>query len=128
MGSANSPNTTTTTSSEILAHQIAQIALEKKASEVLILDLRQITSITDFFVICSGAVEQHVKAIVDEIEQRLKPANKPWHIEGYQHLSWVLMDYVDVVVHVFQPETRQYYNLERLWADAPCERLKAEQE
>jgi ribosome-associated protein len=109
------------TPSALLARQIAQVALEKKATEVRVLDLRNITSITDFFVICSGSVAQHVKAIVDTIEERLRPANRPWHIEGYQNLTWVLMDYVDVVVHVFQPETRAYYNLERLWADAPVE-------
>lgn len=115
-----------TLSSDQLAHQIAAVALSKKASEIVILDLREITSITDFFVICSGAVAQHVKAIVDEIDQRLRPENKPWHIEGYQNLTWVLMDYVDVVVHVFQPEARAYYNLERLWADAPAEVIAGE--
>lgn len=109
-----------------LARQIAQIALEKKATEVRVLDLRNITSITDFFVICSGSVAQHVKAIVDAIDEQLRPENKPWHIEGYQNLTWVLMDYVDVVVHVFQPETRAYYNLERLWADAPVETFEDE--
>jgi len=82
-----------------------------------------LTSITDYFVICTGAVDQHVKAIVDEIDDRLRPAEKPWHIEGYQHLSWVLMDYVNVVVHVFNPEARAYYNLERLWADADTEMI-----
>lgn len=107
--------------SQELARKIAQIALEKKGSDIVILDLRNITSITDFFVICTGSVDQHVKTIVDEIDDRLRPENKPWHIEGYQNLTWVLMDYVDVVVHVFQPETRAYYNLERLWADAPKE-------
>jgi len=102
-----------------LAQAIARIADEKKARDIVLLDLRQLTSITDYFVICTGEVDQHVKAIADEIEKRLAPRDKPWHIEGYQHQSWILLDYVDVVVHIFQPETRQYYNLEKLWADAP---------
>ncbi|HPC36998.1 MAG TPA: ribosome silencing factor [Candidatus Marinimicrobia bacterium] len=106
-----------------LAKQIAGIAIDKKARDVIILDLRPLTSITDYFVICTGEVDQHVKAIVDEIDNRLRPAEKPWHIEGYQHLSWVLMDYVNVVVHVFNPETREYYNLERLWGDATTEKI-----
>ena len=113
-----SQNTTDKNQSYPLARQIADIAVDKKARDVVIIDLRPLTSITDYFVICTGAVDQHVKAIVDEIDDRLRPAEKPWHIEGYQHLSWVLMDYVNVVVHVFNPEARAYYNLERLWVDA----------
>ncbi|RKY55577.1 MAG: ribosome silencing factor [Candidatus Neomarinimicrobiota bacterium] len=104
-----------------LAKKAAQIAFSKKAKDVAILDLRDLTSITDYFVICTGDVDVHVKAIVDEIKVKLKPEVKPWHIEGYQHLNWVLMDYVDFVVHIFQEDIRNYYNLERLWADAPVE-------
>ncbi|HPI28254.1 MAG TPA: ribosome silencing factor [Candidatus Marinimicrobia bacterium] len=118
-----SQNTTDKNQSYPLARQIADIAVDKKARDVVIIDLRPLTSITDYFVICTGAVDQHVKAIVDEIDDRLRPAEKPWHIEGYQHLSWVLMDYVNVVVHVFNPEARAYYNLERLWADADTEMI-----
>lgn len=118
-----SQNTTDKNQSYPLARQIADIAVDKKARDVVIIDLRPLTSITDYFVICTGAVGQHVKAIVDEIDDRLRPAEKPWHIEGYQHLSWVLMDYVNVVVHVFNPEARAYYNLERLWADADTEMI-----
>lgn len=118
-----SQNTKDKNQSYPLARQIADIAVDKKARDVVIIDLRPLTSITDYFVICTGAVGQHVKAIVDEIDDRLRPAEKPWHIEGYQHLSWVLMDYVNVVVHVFNPEARAYYNLERLWADADTEMI-----
>ncbi len=118
-----SQNTKDKNQSYPLARQIADIAVDKKARDVVIIDLRPLTSITDYFVICTGAVDQHVKAIVDEIDDRLRPAEKPWHIEGYQHLSWVLMDYVNVVVHVFNPETREYYNLERLWGDATTEKI-----
>lgn len=108
-----------------LAKKAAQIAFDKKAKDIFILDLRNLTSITDYFLICTGDVDLHVKAIVDEIKIKLKPETKPWHIEGYQHLKWVLMDYVDFVVHVFQKDTRNYYNLERLWADAPSEKIES---
>ncbi|MFH1214705.1 MAG: ribosome silencing factor [Candidatus Neomarinimicrobiota bacterium] len=109
-----------------LARRIAEIAADKKARDILLLDLRQLTSITDYFVICTGEVGPHVKAIVDEIDMQLRPDEKPWHTEGYQHLSWVLMDYVNVVVHVFNPEAREYFNLEKLWADAPAEKITDE--
>ena len=90
-----------------------------------ILKLQELSSVADYFVICSGDVDIHVKAIVDEIKRELKHEIKPWHIEGYQHLHWVLLDYVDFVVHVFHKETRDYYNIERLWADAPTEIVEA---
>ena len=108
-----------------LAKKAAQIAFDKKAKDIFILDLRNLTSITDYFLICTGDVDLHVKAIVDEVKIKLKPEIKPWHIEGYQHLKWVLMDYVDFVVHVFQKDIRNYYNLERLWADAPSEIIES---
>lgn len=109
-----------------LVKQAAATALDKKASDVIILDLKQLTSVTDYFVICSGDVDMHVKAIIEGIEERLAPEIKPWHIEGKEHLTWVLMDYVDFVVHVFQQDTRNYYNIERLWADAPQERIESD--
>ncbi|MBO8130796.1 MAG: ribosome silencing factor [Candidatus Marinimicrobia bacterium] len=109
-----------------LAKKAAEIALDKKANNVIILDLKNLTSITDYFVICSGEIDLHVKAIVDEIEKKLSPYANPWHIEGYSNLSWVLMDYVDFVVHVFTEEKRNYYNLERLWADAPMEIVESD--
>jgi ribosome-associated protein len=111
-------------SSHNLAKKAAEIAISKKARDVLILDIRQLTSISDYFIICTGDVDMHVKAIVDEVEEKLKPEIRPWHIEGYQNLRWVLMDYVDFIVHVFQEEVRNYYNLERLWADAPMKKVK----
>jgi len=102
-----------------LAHLIAQFSLEKKAEDVMILDLRGITTITDFFVICSGDTDHQVKAISDNIIEKLANQKiKVWHREGYESLNWVLLDLVDVVVHIFQPETRDYYSLEKLWGDA----------
>ena len=105
--------------SKILAKKIADLSLLKKAEDIIILDLRKLTTITDFFVICSGNSDKQVKAIVDVIIEELEKFGvKPWHKEGYQYLNWVLLDYIDVVVHVFQKETRGFYSLERLWGDA----------
>ncbi|MFQ6673474.1 MAG: ribosome silencing factor [Fidelibacterota bacterium] len=110
--------------SQGLAREISRLALMKKAKDIHILDVRKQTSITDFFIICSGSTDVHVKAIHDGILDGLEPDMKPWHIEGMASLRWILMDYVDVVVHVFQPEVRDYYQLERLWADAELEILE----
>lgn len=105
--------------SKTLANKIANLSLLKKAEDIIILDVRKLTSITDFFVICSGNSDKQVKAITDVIIEELEKSNvKPWHKEGYQYLQWVLLDYVDVVAHIFQKETRDYYSLERLWGDA----------
>jgi len=109
----------------LLTKKAAEAALNKKASDIIILTLKDLTSVADYFVICTGDVDMHVKAIADEIKKELKHDIKPWHIEGYQHLRWVLIDFVDFVVHVFHKDTRDYYNIERLWADAPLEKLVA---
>jgi len=107
-----------------IALATGEIALSKKAMDVKILDLRELTSVTDYFVICSGSIDLHVKAISDAIVEGLEKRNiKVWHIEGYSALKWVLLDYVDVVVHVFSREVRDFYALERLWGDAPMEAL-----
>lgn len=112
---------------ERLARRIGRLALEKKAEAIYVLDLRGLTSITDYFVICSGASDTHVRAIVDHISEELRKQRvRPSHLEGYSHLRWVLLDYYDVVVHVFQPETREYYGLERLWGDAEMEIIEEE--
>jgi len=96
-----------------------KIAVEKKASDVKIMDVRELTGITDFFVLCSGNLDVHVKAISDAIQEGLEEKKiRVWHQEGYSALRWVLLDYVDVVVHVFQGEVREFYGLDRLWGDA----------
>lgn len=111
--------------SEQLSQLIAELCLQKKAEQVILMDLREITSITDYFVICSGDSEHQVKAICDHIREQLEQQNiKIWHVEGYQSLSWVLMDLVDVVIHIFQPELREYYALEKLWGDAKITRVE----
>lgn len=100
-----------------LAAQIAQFALNKKADQVLSIDVQEITSITDHFVICSADTDVQVKAIADGI--RKNTMHKPTRIEGYQQLNWVLLDYIDIIVHIFKTTERNYYNIEKLWADAP---------
>lgn len=105
-----------------LARRIAQFALTKKASDVVIVDLRAITPVTDFFIICSADSDTQVKAIADAISAGMeKLGHEAWHNEGYSHLNWVLLDYVDVVAHIFRKEIRAFYNLERLWGDAKFE-------
>jgi ribosome-associated protein len=94
-------------------------ALDKKAVDVVVLDLRQTPAFTDFFVLCSGQNQRQVKAIADAVEETLRAAKvRPAHVEGYDRAEWVLMDFFSFIVHVFTPQTRQFYSLERLWGDA----------
>lgn len=87
--------------------------------------MRKASNITDFFIICHGNSTRQVKAITDHIIERLKESRqKVWHIEGYLYALWVLLDYGNVVVHIFTPEKRDFYNLEKLWGDAPIIRLE----
>ena len=104
--------------------KVVRFALEKKAQNIDLLDLRKITTVTDFFIICSGTTRVQVKAIADSIAQNCKKSGlEIYHIEGYDSLRWVLIDLVDIVVHIFQPEIRSYYQLERLWGDAPTDKF-----
>jgi ribosome-associated protein len=110
-----------------LAELAGRIALAKKAFDVRILDLRELSTVTDFFVICTAQVDIHAKAIADSILENLgKKGIKVWHNEGYQTSRWILLDYVDVVVHVFLKETREFYALEKLWGDAKIEEISDE--
>ncbi len=110
-----------------LAHLAGEFALEKKALDVKILDLRKLSSVCDFFVICSASVEVHAKAIADGIIENLqKRGISFWHNEGYQACRWILLDYVDVVIHIFLPQIREFYALEKLWGDAKMEELAEE--
>lgn len=91
----------------------------KQAKEIRVLDLREVSSFADFFVICSGTNSRQIQAIADEIHQRLKKQGEmPNSIEGYTNAEWVLMDYGDYLIHVFSEKARAYYDLERLWRDA----------
>ncbi len=112
-----------------LAKRISELILSKKGYDIKILDLQGISSVADYFVICSADSDIQVKAITDEIEKRLrKEGVKPYNREGTTTNTWVLLDYVDVVVHVFKHETRLHYSLEKLWGDAPMIEIKDENE
>jgi len=103
-----------------LANNIAELIFNKKGYGVKILDLKEVATFTDYFVICSADSDTQVKAIADEIDKSLRDSGlRSWHKEGYRALNWVLIDYVDVVVHVFKKDMREFYNLEKLWGDAP---------
>ena len=102
-----------------LAKMIAELALEKKAEDIVVLDVKQQAGFTNYFVIASANSDVHMKTLADYIEDELSQYEvKVWHKEGYENRKWILMDYVDVVVHLFDRETREYYDLETLWADA----------
>lgn len=102
-------------------------ALDKKAQDVVVLDLRGTPAFTDFFLLCSGLNARQVKAIADAVEETLRAAKvRPSHIEGYERADWVLMDFFTFIVHVFTPQTRAFYSLERLWGDA--ERIEVSDE
>lgn len=106
--------------SKKFAQKIANLVFNKKGFDVKIIDLQNIASFADFFVICSADSDTQVKAISDDIDKNLKDEGiKCWHKEGLSALTWVLMDYVDVVVHIFKKESREFYNIEKLWGDAP---------
>ena len=93
--------------------------LDKKASDVVVLDLRNTQAFTDFFVLCSGNNQRQVKAIADAVQDTLRESKvRPAHVEGYDRAEWVLMDFFSFIVHVFTPQTRAFYGLERLWGDA----------
>jgi ribosome-associated protein len=102
-----------------LAKMIAELALEKKAEDIVVLDVAKQAGFTDYFVIASANSDVHMKTLADYIEDELSQYKvKVWQKEGYENLKWILMDFVDVVVHLFDRETRDYYDLETLWADA----------
>ena len=97
----------------------AAAAYGKKAQDLVALDLRELGGVADLFLICSGSSDVQVKAIAEAVEEKLTEAGyKPWHVEGRAGRRWVLLDYVELVVHVFHQRTREYYLLERLWGDA----------
>jgi len=106
-----------------LARAVADYAADRKALDIVQLDLREIIGYTDYFVICTGRTDRQTKAIHDAIYQGMKSEHHtlPQRVEGLPQARWILMDYLDVVVHVFTPDTREYYRLEQLWGEAPAE-------
>jgi ribosome-associated protein len=112
---------------KLLAKKIALFALEKKAHQVLVMDLRKTTDMTDFFVVCSADSDTQVKAVADHIiDETSKIGMEVWHNEGLAQRQWVLLDYVDVVVHIFHKDMRKFYGLEKLWGDAKIEEVSDE--
>ena len=112
---------------EDLAREIVEYAADRKAIDIVQLDLRTMIGYTDYFVICSGRTERQTKAIHDAIHEGLKSAHRrlPQRVEGLPGARWILMDYLDVVVHVFVPDIREYYRLEQLWGEAPAHAVGA---
>lgn len=108
-------------SSEKLSEVIVKGMQEKKATDIVVLDLRKVkNAVADFFVICSGNSDKQLDAITDSVDQEVYKALKenPWHTEGKNNKEWMLLDYINVVAHVFKKDKRQFYSLERLWGDA----------
>jgi ribosome-associated protein len=96
-----------------------EAAENKKATDMVVLDLRKAAGFTDYFVICSGSNSRQIRAIADSVIEALEvEGEKPAHVEGYDRSEWILLDYFDFIVHVFAPETRAFYGLERLWGNA----------
>ena len=107
------------------ANQIAELMLEKKALDVEIIDVSKITTLTDYFIVCTSDSDPQTRAITDHINEQMKQLGyKSWHTEGYQNREWVLIDFVNVVVHIFSKEYRQYYEFERLWADGKITKVE----
>lgn len=108
--------------SKTLAKKIAQFALTKKAHAVTVMDLRKVTDMADFFVVCSADSDVQVKAVADAVSDGTDSIGvSPWHREGLSQRQWILLDYVDVVVHIFHKEMRKFYAIEKLWGDAKIE-------
>jgi ribosome-associated protein len=103
---------------EALAREIAARAVDKKADDLVVLAMDEAVSYTDFFVLATGANVRQTRAIADEIQLKLKP-RRPARVEGEREGEWILIDYIDVVVHVFTPAARDFYRLEALWGDVP---------
>jgi ribosome-associated protein len=114
---ANSATLQKSIKSNQLADIIGKLSLTKKAENVLSIDVRKVSSSTDYFIICSAETGLQVQAIANAV--RKGTPTKPWHIEGLENQNWVLLDYVDVVLHIFKTQARDFYSLEKLWADEP---------
>ena len=114
-------------SSENLSKYIVKGIQEKKGTNIVILNLKDIgNAVADFFVICTGTSETQIDAISDSVEKEVfqETEENPWHREGFQNKEWILLDYVDVVVHIFKNDVRAYYGLEELWGDAVVTRIE----
>ena len=111
----------TRSSADGKVRRAARAALDKRATDLVVLDVRGVSSVADYFLICSGTSATHVETISEAIRAELKSEGiRPLHVEGVAESGWVLLDYGDVLMHVFLEDTRAYYALERLWGDAPA--------
>ena len=124
------PTTTPTDQTSDLPHEVAraiELLFDRKAEEVTLLDLREVSGATDFFIVATGRSDTHVSAIGDHVVDELKREGvRPFGVEGMRGGRWVLLDYVDFVIHIFHPAAREFYQLERLWGDAPMRQLVAD--
>ncbi len=113
----------TANSAKSIARTVVDAFLDKKGTDILVMDLRGISGVADYFVISTGSSDTQIKALASAARELVKEklGERPWHTEGFDHLQWVLLDYVDVVAHIFNEERRIFYDLERLWGDAPIE-------
>lgn len=120
----NSPTKGAQTSSSDLANRIAEAAADKKATDIVIVDMRGVVDYTDYMVVATGNTPRQTKAISDEIRRALKDEGRilPRRVEGEREAEWILLDFLDAVVHVFTPQAREFYRLDRLWKEAPQER------
>ena len=107
-------------SGEAIARRSRELLDEKLAGDIIILDLRGLSTITDYFVICSAESRRQIKALAEHVAAQLaNDGLRATHVEGLDDPSWVVIDYFDAIVHIFDPETRELYNIEKLWGDAP---------
>ena len=114
--------------SDLNSKRISELMVDKKALDIQIIDVRDITTLTDFFVICTSESEPQTRAIADHINRTMKTEGKSsWHTEGYEYLDWVLVDFVNIVVHIFSKKSREYYDFERLWADGKITKITSQE-
>lgn len=111
-----------------LARGAVDAILDKKGRDIVVLDMHEVSGVADVFIVATGDSDMQIRAITDSIRVKLKETcnERPWHVEGTDFHQWVVMDYVDVVVHIFHPGKREFYDLERLWGDAPREQVADE--
>jgi ribosome-associated protein len=118
-------NNFTQEDSEALIKIAGEVLSDNKAEDIMVLDLRELTTLADFFVVCNGLSEVHVKSLSRDVISTVQDetGQKPWRKEGVEARRWIVLDYVNVVVHIFKPETREHYSLEKMWSDAKTTRI-----
>lgn len=109
------------TAPKTLAKQIIKAAWNKKAEDITLLNLKKISGVADYFIICSAGSDVHARVIADHVQETFRGRDVVAHVEGYESGHWILLDCFTVVLHIFRPETREFYGLEKLWGDAPRE-------